>query len=520
LNAPPTKWKKNMYNNNRFVFQLIALTMLSCLLAPSMVNSEPITVFGAVHLSISVKDQDYRSNTPIVLEGDRHDDWIMLSNGAIVLANHRLPGGGYLGLTILNQSVHDGTPIILHEGYNTWRFADDSTIRVTDPDRKNNPDSDYGLKVNSQVDGEPLVLGQEDLNLWIRGSAPVLDHLQRRFKRERQILNDREHSIVMMYEDDSGWKGGGDKWRVQPGEYSNKGRGGYAKLPVENDEVRSLIIPANYRVHLTDDDSFKPGSHGQITKYGPVLLNINKTKIAPKLAGKVSSIGIYYVPPVPPNRTRPAFSVKCADEGEQCEFSGVQRVWYGAGRSYVSESHTDGAACSPGSFRDIDPYPYTRKSCYLEQEQLPYGAIKCAIGTSDDDKNECKILNPIGDTTVYYGSTVAGDDMYFSRVFSQFSPGEPAVVKCTEKSFAGNPVPFHGKNCYLAPKPRPPTATKCADEGENCTWPETATGIVWYGAENSYAAKRFSNRQSIPCVNAVFGDPVQGTRKACYIKSN
>lgn len=61
----------------------------------------------------------------------------------------------------------------------------------------------------------------------------------------------------------------------------------------------------------------------------------------------------------------------------------------------------------------------------------------------------------------------------------------------------------------------PSGATKCADEGGSCT----TSGIqrVWYGANNKW--KRAPVIGPFSCTNAVFGDPISGTAKACYLES-
>lgn len=97
-------------------------------------------------------------------------------------------------------------------------------------------------------------------------------------------------TTVILYEDDNGWTGRGKKWKVKIGKYSNKGRGGYPRLPVPNDEVRAVDVPAGLTVYMTDDDSFKRGKHGTVTIVGPARVNI-KSKNS-RLAGKVSSIAV------------------------------------------------------------------------------------------------------------------------------------------------------------------------------------------------------------------------------------
>ena len=55
--------------------------------------------------------------------------------------------------------------------------------------------------------------------------------------------------------------------------------------------------------------------------------------------------------------------------------------------------------------------------------------------------------------------------------------------------------------------------TKCADEGGTCSF--SGTMVVRYGANGSYAYQTATG--SIGCNNTVFGDPIPGTVKACYV---
>ena len=55
--------------------------------------------------------------------------------------------------------------------------------------------------------------------------------------------------------------------------------------------------------------------------------------------------------------------------------------------------------------------------------------------------------------------------------------------------------------------------TKCADENGTCNF--SGTMVVRYGANGSYNYQTATN--SIGCNNSVFGDPIVGTYKACYV---
>lgn len=63
--------------------------------------------------------------------------------------------------------------------------------------------------------------------------------------------------------------------------------------------------------------------------------------------------------------------------------------------------------------------------------------------------------------------------------------------------------------------PLPSDTTWCANEGGRCNF--SGTGIVYYGANNSYYFKE-NVSNGIDCNNNVFGDPISGVQKACYYK--
>ena len=56
------------------------------------------------------------------------------------------------------------------------------------------------------------------------------------------------------------------------------------------------------------------------------------------------------------------------------------------------------------------------------------------------------------------------------------------------------------------------SCTKCADENGQCSF--TGTLTIFYGAGNNFYSKSLTGGTA--CTNSVFGDPIQGTVKACY----
>ncbi|WP_405974008.1 hypothetical protein OG496_37295 [Streptomyces sp. NBC_00988] len=70
-------------------------------------------------------------------------------------------------------------------------------------------------------------------------------------------------------------------------------------------------------------------------------------------------------------------------------------------------------------------------------------------------------------------------------------------------------------SCYLTgPPPTTTTWTTCAAEAGTCTF--TGTHEVAFGANGQYSYGSYTG--GTPCTNTVFGDPISGTSKSCYVQ--
>lgn len=84
---------------------------------------------------------------------------------------------------------------------------------------------------------------------------------------------------------------------------------------------------------------------------------------------------------------------------------------------------------------------------------------------------------------------------------------------CSNAVF-GDPDYGFTKSCYAGPVTAGPAgSTYCAPENGTCSFSGTAT--VAYGAGGTFTDKTLTS--GTPCDNAVFGDPVYGTVKACFL---
>jgi len=113
----------------------------------------------------------------------------------------------------------------------------------------------------------------------------------------------------------------------------------------------------------------------------------------------------------------------CANENEQCEFSGVRVVAYGAFGRYKYKVVDKHIPCNNAIFGD--PIPGTRKQCSYGNQVLQ----RCA-----DEGGYCQVT---GNAVVSYG---AGTNFVGRKV----SGGTP----CTNAVF-GDPAPNVGKACYI-----------------------------------------------------------------------
>ncbi|WP_432834851.1 family 78 glycoside hydrolase catalytic domain [Dactylosporangium sp. CA-092794] len=181
---------------------------------------------------------------------------------------------------------------------------------------------------------------------------------------------------------------------------------------------------------------------------------------------------------------------RCATETGTCSFTGTNTVAFGAQGRYAYATPTNGTACSNGVFGD--PAPNIGKACYF-MSAPPWAQCATETGT-------CSFA---GTLTVAFGA----QGRY---AYATITGG----TACTNAVF-GDPAPNVGKACYLTSAPPDVTTwTPCAAETRTCAF--TGTHEVAYGASGRYTYARLTN--GTPCDNTIFGDPIPGTVKACYVQ--
>jgi hypothetical protein len=124
---------------------------------------------------------------------------------------------------------------------------------------------------------------------------------------------------------------------------------------------------------------------------------------------------------------------------------------------------------------------------------LPAGFTRCAAETG-----QCSFT---GTRMVAYG---AGTYTYKTA---------NASTACTSAAFNGDPAPNLAKSCYVAPAGGPSGYAQCAAEDGTCGF--TGSRNVAYGANGAFNNRLLSGGTA--CTNAVFGDPLNGVAKSCYL---
>ena len=124
--------------------------------------------------------------------------------------------------------------------------------------------------------------------------------------------------------------------------------------------------------------------------------------------------------------------------------------------------------------------------------------------------DEWTFCAPEGGVCTFTGTTEVRYGADGAFVYKFFTDG----TGCNNSVF-GDPAFGTRKSCAIRIVPTPTEWTVCAAEGGVCAF--TGTMEVRYGADGVYVYQTLAN--GTPCTNAVFGDPIYGTVKACAIRS-
>jgi hypothetical protein len=190
----------------------------------------------------------------------------------------------------------------------------------------------------------------------------------------------------------------------------------------------------------------------------------------------------------------PGTWAQCGPESGTCAVSGTQTIAFGAQGQFHYATVTAATTCSTDVFGE--PAYGVVKACYIEAAP-PTSTIWASCAS------ESATCSFAGAATVAYG---AGGHY----AYGTFTGGTP----CTNAVF-GDPAPGAAKTCaFLGAPPTVTTWTACASETGTCAF--TGAHEVAYGAAGHYVYRTFTGGTA--CGNAVFGDPIAGAVKTCYVQ--
>ncbi|MEY9838131.1 glycosyl hydrolase family 18 protein [Streptacidiphilus sp. EB103A] len=190
----------------------------------------------------------------------------------------------------------------------------------------------------------------------------------------------------------------------------------------------------------------------------------------------------------------PGTWTQCASENGTCAVDGHKTVAFGANGAFTYGTLGNSTACTTAVFGD--PAPGTVKACYTETPPPAANTwTSCAA-----ENGTCSFA---GVMTVAYGAN--GSYAYATL---------PGGTACSNSVF-GDPASGSVKSCYvIAPPPSFSSWTSCAAENGTCSI--SGTHEIAYGAGGQYYYRTVSS--STGCGNSVFGDPIPGTAKNCYVQ--
>ncbi|WP_280192410.1 pilus assembly protein [Delftia sp. PS-11] len=165
-----------------------------------------------------------------------------------------------------------------------------------------------------------------------------------------------------------------------------------------------------------------------------------------------------------------------------------------------------------------DRYIDTDNLTILQRALLPNGDPICMWNSNNFPAKQ--LTKDGGGTNSYWGAVpqamitqANGNDIWVANTLNRIYFGTSSGGGC------GNTGSYTlgARQSSLGPitngNNRPNGSVKCADENGTCT--SNGTQEIWYGAQNSW--KRAPLSGTTACSNGVFGDPLSGVVKACYL---
>lgn len=231
----------------------------------------------------------------------------------------------------------------------------------------------------------------------------------------------------------------------------------------------------------------------------------------------------------------PSGYTRCADEGQRCNFSGTKDVAYGAnGRWAYRNGVTGGADCNNSVFGD--PIVGVQKACYIKDTAGSGGGSNCDGGEGvylyEHSNYQGRCTKLTGDASQPRDWFVGNDAVSSVRMIGSWTATlyEHDNYQGTSSRFTGSDTDLgndaigHDRTSSAriargssggGSSGGPSGYAYCATEGQRCNF--SGAKDVAYGANGRFAY-RTSVTGGIDCNNGVFGDPISGVQKACYIK--
>lgn len=171
-----------------------------------------------------------------------------------------------------------------------------------------------------------------------------------------------------------------------------------------------------------------------------------------------------------------------------------------------------------------DRYIDTTSLTILQRALIPNGNPTCMWNNANFPAKQLQKNG--GSTGTYWGAIpitmrtqANGSDVWVANTLNRIYFGTSNTGGCgnTGAYVLGAPPSSSNVGPVVSSSSSLPTdAQFCANENGNCSF--SGVHEVWYGDSNNWAVAPASN--GVSCSNAVFGDPIPGTVKACYYRTS
>jgi hypothetical protein len=207
--------------------------------------------------------------------------------------------------------------------------------------------------------------------------------------------------------------------------------------------------------------------------------------------------------------------MKCADEDQLCAFSGNKNVRYGANKQFVYKDLVKGTLCSNSVFGD--PIINVIKACYLLVVTVPEAPAKpVAIDDGTTNTLSWDVLADHYEVDIQLGGGAwLPDGITYTAspaTWINLSAGSRIyrIRACNTEGVCSSNSP---NSEVVVTAPPVQTWVKCSEEDQLCAF--EGNKIVRYGANEQFVYKDLDD--GTLCSNPIFGDPIVGVIKACYL---